>query len=268
MGGLLPGSSTTTRICRRERPTVTISGCTVTYIPNGNDPPAVQPPGPALAGHGLEAGRYLLFLARLVPEKGCDVLIRALRESDTGYQLAIVGGASYSDEHAAYLRRLAGDDSRIRFLGFQSGAGQFDFGLEQFAVFMALRRQFALQLADTLTVKIEALLHRRMQLGQARLAAGFATTRMATEDLRVNRKACRLQEQVRRKRDRWIEGNRYYYERVKRLPHYIVEPTLSSRENASAKSAARPATCSMRVPISERAQARRIEKRSGSPEES
>src|SRR5207302_6194446 len=32
------------------------------------------------------------------------------------------GGASYSDEHAAYLRRLAGDDSRIHFLGFQSGA--------------------------------------------------------------------------------------------------------------------------------------------------
>ena len=97
-------------------------GCTVTYIPNGNDPPALQPAGPALAGHGLEAGRYLLFLARLVPEKGCDVLIRALRESDTAYQLAVVGGASYSDEHAAYLRRLAGDDSRIHFLGFQSGA--------------------------------------------------------------------------------------------------------------------------------------------------
>ena len=49
------------------------------------------------------------------------MLIRALRESETAYQLAIVGGASYSDEHAAYLRRLAGGDSRIRFLGFQSG---------------------------------------------------------------------------------------------------------------------------------------------------
>jgi len=99
-----------------------VYGRRVTYIPNGNDPLPVQPPGPALAEHGLEAGRYLLFLARLVPEKGCDVLIRALRESDTAYQLAVVGGASYSDEHAAYLRRLAGDDSRIRFLGFQSGA--------------------------------------------------------------------------------------------------------------------------------------------------
>jgi glycosyltransferase involved in cell wall biosynthesis len=99
-----------------------VHGRTVTYIPNGNDPLTVHPPGPALAAHGLEAGRYLLFLARLVPEKGCDVLIQALRKSETGYQLAIAGGASYSDGHAAYLRRVAGDDSRIRFLGFQSGA--------------------------------------------------------------------------------------------------------------------------------------------------
>jgi glycosyltransferase involved in cell wall biosynthesis len=96
-------------------------GCTAQYIPNGNDPLHVQPPGAALADHGLEAGRYLLFLARLVPEKGCDVLIRAVRDSSTPYRLAIVGGASYSDEHAAELRRLAGDDDRIAFLGFQSG---------------------------------------------------------------------------------------------------------------------------------------------------
>jgi glycosyltransferase involved in cell wall biosynthesis len=96
-------------------------GRDVVYIPNGNDPLQVRPAGAALAEHGLEQGRYLLFLARLVPEKGCDVLIRALRESSTPYRLAVVGGASYSDEHAALLRRLAGDDERIRFLGFQSG---------------------------------------------------------------------------------------------------------------------------------------------------
>jgi glycosyltransferase involved in cell wall biosynthesis len=96
-------------------------GCTAQYIPNGNDPLPLQPPGATLAEHGLEAGGYLLFLARLVPEKGCDVLIRAVRESSSRYRLAIVGGASYSDEHAAELRRLAGDDPRVAFLGFQSG---------------------------------------------------------------------------------------------------------------------------------------------------
>jgi glycosyltransferase involved in cell wall biosynthesis len=96
-------------------------GRSADYIPNGNDPLALRPAGETLAAHGLEPHRYLLFLARLVPEKGCDVLIEAVRSSATLHRLAVVGGASHSDEHAAYLRRLAGDDPRIEFLGFQSG---------------------------------------------------------------------------------------------------------------------------------------------------
>lgn len=96
-------------------------GRAAVYIPNGNDPLTVRPAGETLAARGLVQGRYLLFLARLVPEKGCDVLIEAVRSSSTELRLAIVGGASHSDGHAAHLRRLAGDDPRIVFLGFQSG---------------------------------------------------------------------------------------------------------------------------------------------------
>src|SRR4051795_4183394 len=72
-----------------------IHGREADYVPNGNDPLSVRPPGAALAQHGLEAGRYLMFLARLVPEKGCDVLIRALRASHTQYRLPLVGGAGH-----------------------------------------------------------------------------------------------------------------------------------------------------------------------------
>jgi glycosyltransferase involved in cell wall biosynthesis len=97
-------------------------GCEAAYIPNGNDPLPVAQPGPFLDEVGLRPGGYLMFLARLVPEKGCDVLIEAVRGSDTPYHLAIVGGASYSDEHAAALQRLAGDDPRIHFLGFRAGS--------------------------------------------------------------------------------------------------------------------------------------------------
>ncbi len=104
-----------------ERHLDDVYACTAHYIPNGNDPLTLRPAGETLAAHGLEQGRYLLFLARLVPEKGCDVLIEALRASSTDLRLAIVGGASHSDDHAAHLRRLAGDDPRIMFLGFQSG---------------------------------------------------------------------------------------------------------------------------------------------------
>jgi glycosyltransferase involved in cell wall biosynthesis len=96
-------------------------GCAADYVPNGNDPLTVRPAGEALARFGLESGRYMLFLARLVPEKGCDVLIEAVRASSTEHRLAIVGGASHSGDHVEYLHRLAGDDPRIVFLGFQSG---------------------------------------------------------------------------------------------------------------------------------------------------
>jgi glycosyltransferase involved in cell wall biosynthesis len=91
------------------------------YIPNGSDPLTVRPASDFLRGVGLEPERYLLFMARLVPEKGCDVLIKAFRASSTPYHLAIAGGSSHSDEHERELHRLAGDDPRIRFLGFQSG---------------------------------------------------------------------------------------------------------------------------------------------------
>jgi glycosyltransferase involved in cell wall biosynthesis len=91
------------------------------YIPNGNDPMSLRPANGTLESFGLEPGRYMLFVARLVPEKGCDTLIRALRESDTKYDLAVVGGSSHSDEHERELHRLAEGDPRIRFLGFQRG---------------------------------------------------------------------------------------------------------------------------------------------------
>jgi glycosyltransferase involved in cell wall biosynthesis len=90
-------------------------------IPNGNDPLPVRPASDFLHGVGLEPDNYMLFMARLVPEKGCDVLIRAFRASETTLSLAIAGGSSHSDEHERELRRLAGDDPRIHFLGFQSG---------------------------------------------------------------------------------------------------------------------------------------------------
>ena len=91
------------------------------YVPNGYSPVDLLPPGDLLAEHGLEPGKYLLFLARLVPEKGCDVLIEAVRRSQTPYRVAIVGGASHSAEYTQSLCALAEGDSRFVFLGHQSG---------------------------------------------------------------------------------------------------------------------------------------------------
>jgi glycosyltransferase involved in cell wall biosynthesis len=96
-------------------------GREATYIPNGAESLTFAEPGETLRTHGLEPGRYLLSVGRLVPEKGIDHLIAAIRASTTPYTMAIVGGTSHSDGYVDRLHQLAGDDVRIRFLGRQVG---------------------------------------------------------------------------------------------------------------------------------------------------
>ena len=91
-------------------------GKEVTYIPNGVDLPRI--PGPRSSpGFGLEPGEYILFLSRLVPEKGCHTLIEAFRDLTTTKKLAIVGEHSHSRQYAESLRKLAAGDDRIVFTG-------------------------------------------------------------------------------------------------------------------------------------------------------
>jgi glycosyltransferase involved in cell wall biosynthesis len=91
-------------------------GCEVTYIPNGVDLPAREVCA-AAPGFGLEPGKYVLFLSRLVPEKGCHTLIEAFRRLQTTKKLAIVGEHSHSKQYADGLRKLAAGDDRIIFTG-------------------------------------------------------------------------------------------------------------------------------------------------------
>lgn len=93
----------------------------VVYIPNGvtlPDPDALSRAGNPL---GLAKGSYVLFLSRLVPEKGCHTLISAFRRLATGKKLVIVGPPTHSEEYAGRLRELAAGDSRIVFAGAQFG---------------------------------------------------------------------------------------------------------------------------------------------------
>lgn len=53
------------------------------YIPNGVNRPAYAPPELIRERFGLEYGSYLLFLGRLVPEKGCHHLCEAFRRLKT-----------------------------------------------------------------------------------------------------------------------------------------------------------------------------------------
>lgn len=91
------------------------------FIPNGVNPPQIRPAEEIRRKFGLEKGSYILFLGRLVPEKGLVYLIEAFRGLDTDKKLVIAGGASDTDAFAAELRQMAAEDPRIHFTGFVQG---------------------------------------------------------------------------------------------------------------------------------------------------
>ncbi|MCE9626379.1 MAG: glycosyltransferase family 4 protein [Candidatus Eisenbacteria bacterium] len=88
------------------------------YIPNGTHMP--QPRAPKkLAALGLEPGKYVLFVGRLVPEKGVHYLCEAFSRIDTDMKLALVGGLSFSQDYVSVLKRYESD--RIRLLDYVFG---------------------------------------------------------------------------------------------------------------------------------------------------
>ena len=70
---------------------------------------------------GLEKDKYILFLARLVPEKGVRYLIDAYKQVKTDKKLVIAGGSSDTKDFEEELHKMADDDPRIVFTGFVQG---------------------------------------------------------------------------------------------------------------------------------------------------
>ena len=87
-------------------------------IPNGTVLPAPRP-AHKIHRYGLEAGRYVLFVGRLVPEKGVHFLCEAWSRLDTDLTLAICGGASGSEDYARTIRGFAGP--RVKMLDYVYG---------------------------------------------------------------------------------------------------------------------------------------------------
>lgn len=69
----------------------------------------------------LEKNGYILYVGRLVPEKGLKYLIDAFKKVETDKKLIIAGGASDTNEFEAEIKRYASDDERINFIGFVQG---------------------------------------------------------------------------------------------------------------------------------------------------
>lgn len=58
-------------------------GRTTHYIPNGVNPAAPVPADIIREKYGLEKDSYILYLGRMVPEKGCHYLVDAFKKLDT-----------------------------------------------------------------------------------------------------------------------------------------------------------------------------------------
>lgn len=91
------------------------------FLPNGVTRPESRDAREIHAAFGLAKDSYLLYLGRLVPEKGIHYLIEAFRTVDTGKKLVIAGGVSDSRTYAEELQEMAAADDRILFTGFVQG---------------------------------------------------------------------------------------------------------------------------------------------------
>ena len=90
-------------------------------IPNGVTKPEIREADQIIEQFGLQKDGYILYLGRLVPEKGIHYLLQAYRQLDTDKKLVIAGGLSDSDAYGAELKTMAAKDERILFTGFVQG---------------------------------------------------------------------------------------------------------------------------------------------------
>lgn len=91
------------------------------YIPNGIEKPEIKNDLLINEKYGLSKNSYILFLGRIVPEKGVHYLINAYKKIHTEKNLVIAGGASHTDEYMNEVKKLAKNDDRIIFTDFVQG---------------------------------------------------------------------------------------------------------------------------------------------------
>lgn len=70
---------------------------------------------------GLEPGRYILAVARLVPEKGLHDLLAAFENLDGDFRLVIAGDADHEDDYSRALKARAAGNSRVVMTGYVTG---------------------------------------------------------------------------------------------------------------------------------------------------
>lgn len=92
------------------------------YIPNGIEKPDLASASIIDEKYSLKKGGYILYLGRVVPEKGIHYLIEAYNSLNTSMPLVIAGGASHTVEYENQIHETAKGNKNIIFTGFVQGA--------------------------------------------------------------------------------------------------------------------------------------------------
>ena len=89
-------------------------------IRNGLTIKGRQPPK-RIHSLGIERDNYILFLARIVPEKGLHYLLKAFRQIETEKKLVIAGEIHPGNAYIKEICQLAKQDPRVIMAGFVEG---------------------------------------------------------------------------------------------------------------------------------------------------
>ena len=91
----------------------------VFFVPIGFSPAKKVPAGAIHERYNLQPGKYLLFLNRIVPEKGLHYAIQAFREIERDdFKFVIAGASDSKDPYMQSLLAQASGDTRFVFTGY------------------------------------------------------------------------------------------------------------------------------------------------------
>lgn len=90
-------------------------------ICNGVPSPTIINNDEYLRSLSVESGRYILAVARLVPEKGLHDLLGAFEQLETRYKLVIAGDADHESEYGRKLKSRAASNPAVVMTGYVTG---------------------------------------------------------------------------------------------------------------------------------------------------
>ncbi|MFA6010328.1 MAG: glycosyltransferase family 4 protein [Desulfobacteraceae bacterium] len=93
----------------------------VINIPNGVTISVPSTSAETISAHGVLPGQYILAVARFVPEKGLDLLVKAFKLYTGDLKLVIAGDADHETAYSRDLKQQMAGDSRIIGTGYITG---------------------------------------------------------------------------------------------------------------------------------------------------